>query len=248
MKKGFTLAETMIVLVVIGVLGAILLPVINKANPDSDLLRFKKAHETLLNAVQELAASDKYYLNGDLGIRADGVLLDGSHEGDEEYFCNTFSQVVKHKKITCKQNYNNAHGGTQTSSMASSQLTMDSVHNYCLHMQNNGAEPILISPDGIEYYYLGQNTPFGVSGEKFSQNAYSQTCEERGVSGCDKRFFKPTVFLNNGNLTFEVKYLCIDIDRWRGGEEPFGYLLTADGKVFPGTRAQEWLQRSVIKK
>ena len=43
MKKGFTLAETLVTLVVIGVVAAVTIPILNHARPDKDALMYKKA-------------------------------------------------------------------------------------------------------------------------------------------------------------------------------------------------------------
>jgi len=40
--KGFTLAEVMIVLTVIGILAGILIPVANNSRPDENVMKFKK--------------------------------------------------------------------------------------------------------------------------------------------------------------------------------------------------------------
>ena len=46
MKKGFTLAEILIVLVIIGVLTMILLPVAFQSSPDEQVMKFKKGYNT----------------------------------------------------------------------------------------------------------------------------------------------------------------------------------------------------------
>ena len=69
MKKGFTLAEILIVLTVIGILTAILLPVAFQSAPDENVMKFKKANSTLGTIVRELINADKYYANGDFGIK-----------------------------------------------------------------------------------------------------------------------------------------------------------------------------------
>ena len=94
MKKAFTLAEIMIVLSVIAILTAILLPSARNVMPDEKVMKFKKGHLAFVNVINELVNSDKYYLNGDLGVRANNVLIDGLHEGDNTYFCETFADVL----------------------------------------------------------------------------------------------------------------------------------------------------------
>ena len=91
MKKGFTLAEILIVLVIMGVLTMILLPVAFQSSPDEKVMKFKKGYNTLNTVIRELVSSDRYYQNGDLGTRANGNTIDGEHDGDITYFCETFA-------------------------------------------------------------------------------------------------------------------------------------------------------------
>ena len=94
MKKGFTLAEILIVLVIIGVLTMILLPVAFQSSPDEKVMKFKKGYNTLNTVIRELVSSDRYYQNGDLGTRANGNTIDGEHDGDITYFCETFADTI----------------------------------------------------------------------------------------------------------------------------------------------------------
>ena len=103
--RGFTLSEILIVLVIIGVLSAILIPLAFQSSPDENVMKFKKAHNTLLSVIRELVSSDEYYQNGDLGIRANGALIDRTHDGDVEYFCNTIAQVMTTKSVNCSNDY-----------------------------------------------------------------------------------------------------------------------------------------------
>ena len=96
LKRGFTLAEVMIVLTVIGVLTAILLPVARQSMPDENLMKFKKAHNTLGTVIRELVTSDKYYLDGDLG-----VMPDGSDASNPKYLCKTMSDILNTKQVNC---------------------------------------------------------------------------------------------------------------------------------------------------
>ena len=56
MKKAFTLAEILIVLVIIGVLTAILLPIAFQSSPDENVMKFKKANNTLGTIIRELTS------------------------------------------------------------------------------------------------------------------------------------------------------------------------------------------------
>ena len=71
MKKAFTLAEVMIVLVVIGILVAILLPTAQNLTPDEALMKFQKNNANLANAIRNLTNSEEYFYNGDFGLDRD---------------------------------------------------------------------------------------------------------------------------------------------------------------------------------
>ncbi len=51
MKKGFTLSESLISIAIIGVISAILIPILNNVTPDQDRVLYKKAMYTMQNAV-----------------------------------------------------------------------------------------------------------------------------------------------------------------------------------------------------
>ena len=108
MKKGFTLAEVLIVLVIIGVLAAVLMPSMVNVVPDEDLLKFKSANETLHNVIHELVTSPKYYCDGDLGLKSNCItkLSKSVSTTDDErsiYFCQTFAEQIPTKSVNCQR-------------------------------------------------------------------------------------------------------------------------------------------------
>lgn len=60
-KKGFTLAEVMVTLGILGVLAAILIPAIVKTTPDNNKIMFKKAYYTLEGAINTMINDDAAY-------------------------------------------------------------------------------------------------------------------------------------------------------------------------------------------
>ena len=40
----------------------------------------------------------------------------------------------------------------------------------------------------------------------------------------------------------------MDVDGINKGEEPFGYGIRADGKILVGSRAQQWIEKSIQDK
>lgn len=96
LKKGFTLAETMITLGILGVLAAILIPSVMKLSPDNNKVMFKKAYYTLERAVT-------YMINNDTNYPASITTPDGLLKGfnytkatsnDRNKFCYFLSDMM----------------------------------------------------------------------------------------------------------------------------------------------------------
>ena len=90
-KRGFTLAELMIVLAILGVIAAILTPLIFNAAPDENKLRFRKAYYTIQRATDAVLNSDTYP-EGDLSKVADPA----------KTFCYAFSDILNTMYDNCE--------------------------------------------------------------------------------------------------------------------------------------------------
>ena len=237
MKKGFTLAEIMIVLSVIAVLTAILLPSARNATPHEDLMKFKKAHLLLINTMQELVNSDKYYADGMLDTKANGQKVDSP-----TYFCNTFADVIGNvKSLNCKDRANPPNSSGYAGGVSvSHRSNIDDTGAYgrrvadseCTHYAPEDGDEITLA-NGVTIYTL---TP----GNYFGHPAASQ-----------QEWYK-----DENGLRYWYRVLCIDID---GTPEnvapykcvnqcPFGYGIRIDGKVLLGARATEWFKKTIQEK
>ena len=239
-KTAFTLAEIMIVLSVIAILTAILLPSARNVVPNEKVMKFKKGHEILYKAMNELVTSDKYYLNGDLGIRINGDLIDGTNEGDFQYFCNSMSDVLATKENNCNNvefaeiihNFFTCH----SEYVDYNDCIKDSEVS-CTNLSYQAKDRFIKLQDGIIIYEATPQTTFGLK-------------HENGT-----RIFN---WSQNGNGGFEYvwKIICVDIDgipenaTWENcvNECPFMYGMRADGKILNGARVNEWLQKSIQQK
>ena len=77
-KKGFTLAELMIVLAVLAVIAAVLMPTVFNYMPDENKLKFKKGYYTLKRTIDQMVNSDAYdSTDGNFGPK-EGYYI-GSH-------------------------------------------------------------------------------------------------------------------------------------------------------------------------
>ena len=248
---AFTLAEIMIVLVVIGIITAILFPIAIHSAPDENVMKFKKGHNTLGTVIRELVNSDEYYLNGDLGIKANGDLVDGRHDGDNTYFCETFADMVSVKKKNCSEEVINVElqqfiqqGQYDDTNMTA--LYEGVADNACKALAGKIKEEIVLT-DGIVFYQTAPNVPFGINyfDQQASRNPDESNFCPNETDPCAKdRLFHMTD--NNGFVRI-YKTFCMDVDGINKGEDPFGYGIRVDGKIFADRRAMEWLNKSVQK-
>ena len=243
MKKrvAFTLSEVLIVLVIIGVLTAILMPVAFQSSPDEKLMKFKKAHSTLMTVIRELVNSDKYYDNGDLGLYNGGKLVKSP-----SYFCETIADVLSVKSAEC-QNSKDAHSSFTVSFVnvidgkwGNTEIDA-SVHfdDDCRDYNEAGLLASIKTPDNVIYYDCAPNTTFGavLSDSDCLADIDNLKCE------ADNRMFTAT----RNNFLLNYKVFCIDIDGINQGEDPFGYGIRVDGKILPGKRALDWINKSLKK-
>jgi len=254
--KAFTLAEIMIVLSVIAVLTAVLLPAARNATPNEDVMKFKKGHLALINTIQEMVNSDKYYLNGDLGVRPNNTLIDGNIEGtcdeDNIYFCETFADVLGNiKKKDCQDVKTASLGQLQVNyfndeSRLANQGWADST---CLGYQQNGFLPDIVTFNGISYYQGAPTIPFGAQIKVYQMQNFGELSRcETTYLGCDVRLFYTPTERNTLGVMELYKTFCMDIDGFNQGELPFGYGIRKDGKIFFGKRASEWFKKSIQNK
>lgn len=271
-KNAFTLAEIMIVLSVIAVLTAILLPVARNAMPNEDVMKFKKAHNAFVTAVRELVTSDKYYLDGDLGVKADGTLLLPGEE-NASYFVDTLADVLSVKKVQSwkeRSAFSDAVWIINATGLYGCEncdcTTPESIYNTCSgipvtkdSLEINKIWADYICKDGLD----GIKTPQIITSDGVAFWDSQPTFTFGQVLGhpVSMRFFTPpsqtpaNVHDENG-LDVIYKVVCIDIDGVPEGatrddcinECPFSYGIRADGKILNGARADEWLEKSIQDK
>ncbi len=239
--RGFTLAEVMIVLTVIGILSAILLPVALHSTPDKNILKFKKANNTLATTIRELVSSGEHYMVGDLGRMPNGVIIHAAYITDDgTHHCKAFADILSAKTTSCTNAEQD--GSWVTSDLRSvynDELVDDIFTRSKMQLDYRCSQLIgvklgnyIILPDDVQIHML-QGAIFGWT----SNNIETYTKEE---------LITNKVSSKNGNI-IQYSLHCIDIDG-DGPIKPFGYGVRYDGKILNGMRADWWLSRDITKK
>lgn len=125
-KKGYTLAEVLVVMALLGILAAILLPAVSNVRPDRNKMMFKKAYHIAERIVYELVNDDnlypskegKYYgLDNLEQVNDNGVAM----PADSLKFCslfvrrlNTVDDIITCTSTTAKAATNGTHATPTT--------------------------------------------------------------------------------------------------------------------------------------
>lgn len=226
-KNAFTLAEIAIVLMVLGILTAILLPTAFKNMPDENVFKFHKGNEILLKTIKILVESEKYFLTGDMAYRPNGARIDGSNTGDNEYLCKAFADVVSTKNVQCTNTACSSNNQTWVYTYENT-LGPANADSVCKNNTSFDHTQKIITADDITFYFAG--LPYGTT--SWSSGHTDAFHESWG---------HPAGFVGL------AKVFCIDVDGIGKGEDPFGYGVTVEGKILPGTRAQEWMKKRAKK-
>ena len=87
---GFTLAETLVTMAIVGVLAAILIPTMISAKPNQEMVMLKKAYEITSRVINELINDDELYENEALGFYDNcQVTYHGKTYGIDKATCDT---------------------------------------------------------------------------------------------------------------------------------------------------------------
>ena len=226
-KNAFTLAEIMVVLVVIGILTGILLPSAFHATPDENIMKFKKGTSVLGKVINEMVSAQndeegdwgKYYIDGLLNKKpkppATGETVARNKAerktatADGNYFCNVFADIVSAKTVSCKAS---TVTGKYVASYTEAQYT--SFDSDCNTNDAKAVAPEIITPDGIVWY---------------------QASPKAG-------------FVTVGEFGDSYKLICMDVDGLDGAETPFGFGIRVDGKIVYGSKARQWAKKSLQEK
>lgn len=110
MKKGFTLAEMVVTLGLIGVLAVILMPMLRDVQPNEEMLKFKKAYYIAERVIAELVNDEDLYPDSDdpevpqfFGNTARANYKGGDYDGDTK-FCGLFAaKLNRSSEVDCTE-------------------------------------------------------------------------------------------------------------------------------------------------
>ncbi|MBQ2984000.1 MAG: type II secretion system protein [Clostridia bacterium] len=270
-KFAFTLAELMIVLSVIGILSAILLPVAFQSTPDKDILKFKKANNTLATVVRELVSNEQYYKYGSLAypvwasdsstgdIVRDVGWTSGNASPGPIYFCKSFADVVSAKNVDCDLKIYQMQNFTVRLNISSAihnaiVNNATDIHEAAKEKLDQVCQAILrgnfdIDTYGLNSVLVADNVLFYGVGKTFGISYASS--EDDCYPGFEFPAKDPLGKLycgdKNGN-DYMYEPICMDIDGFDGPIKPFGFGIRSDGKILTGARADWWLKRDITKK
>ena len=250
-RKAFTLAEIMIVLTVIGILSVILLPVAFNSTPDKNILKFKKAHNTLATAIRNMISSEQYFTPGDFGRKPDGTLITGYDEANTDvvvdndfyYFGEALADNLSSKKFTKGTLGTDFFPLMISDAIASSESVLKArLDEDCKTFPNEASVPYTITLSDNTVIYIADNRqPFG---SRFCGISLGAFCY-RDPFDLSADFYSKSS--SPSGFDTAVYPICIDIDGF-GPINGFGYGIRRDGKIFNGLRAEWWLSRDITKK
>ncbi len=230
-KKGFTLAELMIVLAVLAVIAAVLMPTVFNSMPDENRLKFKKGYYTLKRTIDALVNSEAYMdTAGSFGKKealendekapyAGDAGLGASDPDGDKYFCVQFSEMLNSTEAQCENFLSTLTSGVVATNFEATTFENGDIDAKCAEVFLwNGDETVNIkTQDGI-YWALPKDTFSGKSTDPQRKNV-----------------------TNYNTIPAYYAVMCMDVDG-QGGEKAFGFGIRRDGKVIAGQRAKEWLK------
>ena len=171
-----------------------------------------------------------------------GVKPNGDRVNSATYFCETFADILNAKKISCSKEKTDRYYGHFNAAWSDASKEKYSLDTACKKYATTvGAEIITI--DDVVFYSVNPFLHFNAS---FS-DAY-----DGAVAEPETRMYYQVIDVIESNAqgllenSYEVyKSFCMDVDGINKGEDPFGYGIRVDGKILNGTRATEWLNKSI---
>lgn len=231
MKKAFTLSEALVTLAIIGVLAAILIPVVNNARPDKDKIVYKKALYSLQTAVSD--AMNSAYMTDGFGASS------GSIWGSEGLGQACDGNIANWWGGNCGTGGSGGSGGSGGGSGSGDGSGGDASNSFCRAVAgslniagkvNCGGStssydnPNFITTDGIRYWGLEDDSAFQNSddGERYKDIYVDRSVGENEKRSLGRVRMKDGEITSNDDLGMKIRV------KWNGqvytpDDDAFGY-------------------------
>ena len=241
-KRGFTLAELMIVFTVIGVLTAILVPVLFAASPDQSELKAKKAYNTFTRTVENLTNGEPYDVNDGVLDATPFINLDSDAKRNN-FLCNNIAELLNVKYSNC----NNVNAGNITIS-ASAATAADSgnqILNFNTTSNLYEYEFLQQNLDNICTNYVTTNTT-SFEGDNF-KDYYSFITGDNVGWIVQKYDFSRLDSQSNGGVDVATFFglVCFNTGKLKSGETDDIYAMGVNrvGKIVVGKKLQDLIDQ-----
>ena len=212
MKRGFTLAEVLITLGIIGIVSALIIPAANSLKPDKNKAMYLQTYDTISSTIKELAANSRLYP------------VCKSPNAEDNVSCSQFPLVNTSRPLDNKYNNARYEGDRKLCSLMALSLGVDESDMSCnagtyafnsADFTNKFSNPSFTTKNGMRWRIVPQIATFTSNFEaRFQHDIYVD--------------IDPT----NNNVDGEDKSCIFDEDDCKQ-PDIFKFLVGADGKVVP---------------
>jgi prepilin-type N-terminal cleavage/methylation domain-containing protein len=219
-KKGFTLAEALIALGIVGVIAALALPMVNKAKPDPVKVTYLKTYDSIVQAVKSFSANTAFYAPTRSNESETGKLVENGFYIDYPLINDDKSEKVKNKVVDLQKGPKKFCDALANSFNVSGSISCDKSDSDDYNTANDSFKPSFKTPTGVEVQIYTVSTK-GVSGDETPKStspyawARFQSSIYVDINGAD------------GNNCLYKKDSCESPDR-------FKFIVGPDGRVYPG--------------
>ena len=213
-KYGFTLVEVLITIAIIGVVLALMMPMIDNLLPDKGEARAKKAYNTLTNVVDSLVNNPDIYPDGVLASptrNTAGTVLTADQRNI--YFCEQFADAV---------NVSGGEGCGFANTLAAALLrdshasTADGLDSACV---NTNATFLA--------YLVSRDLLFKTTDGVYWYGMFDDFTTEPAAGSVDNRYV----------------VVCTYVDAGNGLDDIYSFGVRRDGKIMLGKRMQDILDK-----